>query len=344
MANNDQFFNAAYAGAGGFKYNALVPYRDGARLLATNVDALIAPQGSVTQSQSRLLQSLTAAAVDGTLIESMDVFSINLLAKNIVRNYIQLVGGLIADPAVASGSIYGTYANRPAAGSVYFATDSPSGTWVYDESGAEWHPISPGGIVGKQPNLAAAWTPFNAGLGQALTDNKGALTLAGMSTADVSITLRGWEMTCSSPDAYIEVCMRNRQFFVEGDPSSFYLVGCGMRVSSTNAQLVAQSLQITSGVFQWTWGRWTNNTTRAQFNNFYYAGMNHDGLVFQRVRLEAGNVIADLSRDRQQWFTMGSSPTGTLGVPDRLTLVYCDQGPASIGIVHTDIVSLDFRQ
>ncbi len=230
------------------------------------------------------------------------------------------------DSHSAAGAGFGPFASRPVpgtAGRLYYATDSAIAQWVDD--GTAWRPIV-GGVVGKAPpTLAAfnaAWTAYNLGTASMAAGN-GVLVMRGPNDAAVN-TSRGWSIPTSDPAAWVEVALDDSSLRA-GGITVLQHFGIGFRNSVGGAQFTLTSVRnngvdyYTAGVIA---GTWSSDTARTATQQAWFASLGSDanGPTFFRVRKSGTNLIAEVSRDRQNWQQLHSILTSLVN-PTHITLV-----------------------
>lgn len=202
--------------------------------------------------------------------------------------------------ASSATPFYGTYANRPAAGTagrIAFITDSPISTWIDD--GTAWRPLL-NDVLGIQTPAIAGFTTFNIGAAT-FADASGSLSITGVNDGAPPGALRGATIANAANTAYAELAVRLRTV---GDTTAnhFYSANVLLRETGTaKAYALVVFLDCNNHRVDLQLETWTNNTTRASATNKGAAVLDGNGPLFLRVRRDATNLFAEVSRSRETW-------------------------------------------
>jgi hypothetical protein len=173
--------------------------------------------------------------------------------------------------------------------------------WVDD--GVLWRPLIGGQVLGYAPPLSGTLTGFNQG-GAVLTQLSGALSYTGTNDGGGTV-MRGFMSNFSSTTAFIEGCIQDNPPFTSLTSNAAGVCAVGMRESSTQKaywlSLTYSVAYITLLEIQWFSADATRTTVLP-----VPIGNGINGPFFFRVRRDASNIYADVSRDRVVWQNMDS--------------------------------------
>lgn len=192
---------------------------------------------------------------------------------------------------------YGTFIARGTArqGRLYFATDAPIATWIGD--GTVYHPLIGSIICTEVPNVSG-FTAFNAGGTSGLSQMNGAWDLVGNS--DAAINIRGYTVANSAATAVVEAIFA---MLPKGDSTAGHNTqACVLMRESGTSKVYTFGINVDHGnekMYLQT-GTWTSSTVRST-TNASAMPTDPNGPVFLRIRRDATNAYADISRDRVTW-------------------------------------------
>lgn len=218
----------------------------------------------------------------------------------------------------SSGSSGGTYAQRGAAGTPgrrFTTTDCLMNDWFDD--GSEWRPVLCG-VIGVEPPLTGTFVnSVNPGA-SVLTQYSGSFTLKGVNDGGTAI-FRGFTQNFSNATAFVEA-----QFMLTHEPNTGGYPGHNICMrESSSGKMYTLGLTNHAGAsgnnFPET-GVWASSTSRSATGG--WAAPGPDNSLFLRIRRDASNIYADVSRNRTVWVTYETRS---------LTSVF-DVAPNEIGI------------
>lgn len=247
-------------------------------------------------------------------------------------------GSGVAGASVMVDTYANIVASTPIGNRIGWATDG--GITMWGDDGSNWNP-SVGGITCKKIPAAASFTDVN-GSGVTATDSKGILNLR--LTNEASLDAHPFVIAIASPTLVATAAM-SANTTIDGSTNRYVAWGAVMRESSTGKFahiIVQQHLDSGTSPFgtMFNFGYFSNLTTRPSSNDRFLPGIDA-GNVFVRIRISAGNLIYEWSRDNVNWAQLinPSSGASPIAVTTAFTTGPNQGGVLVLGTPGTDVTN-----
>jgi hypothetical protein len=260
---------------------------------------------------------LAAALVSESVSQVARVAILRGIADQSTGEAIGIVGHITASGGVG----YGTYANRPAAGSasrIYISGSTPVAQYVDD--GSVWRPLIGGQQLGYEPPLVSTFTEIDVGT-TTLADHYGSIRFTGLNDT-TNARIRGATIPIGTVTA-IEACVS-----FDPNPSNAAVssnVGIGIIDLLTGKSFNFMLRLDHSGAAGGTLLGWAGNWSDIQTPGTTALVMAPPGPLFIRLGIVAGNIVAYWTTDRSSGFhaagisasvatVFGATPTLNYGI------------------------------